>query len=182
MSETKFQTCELLPHKFNRTDIRPRIWISPTKYFTVSLLLVLAVQNRSNQVDGQCSRSTFAVTFLCEVVSYVEGKIWIRHVWVCFIQFCNTSFYFLPLLWIWRSILPSPASKVQNKFLLGCQSHNSLCFPSAVHHFCLGWVQPLEMDESLLESPYFPNSCHVNAAGFILDKVVIYPTPNQRTQ
>ena len=32
-------------------------------------------------------------------------------------------------------------------------------FPSSVYHLCLHWVLSLDMDEPLLESLYFPQSC-----------------------
>ena len=72
------------------------------------------------------------------------GKIWNRRVGICFIQFCNTRFDFLPKVGIGSPTCSSFGSKVPNTFLRRCQSHNSLFSlqPSTTSGYdgCSRWI------------------------------------------
>jgi len=72
------------------------------------------------------------------------------------VQFCNACFDFFWSLGSGVSV--GLGSKILNTFLLRCQSQ-FLIFLSAVHHFCLHCVQPLDINEPLVESLYFPQGC-----------------------
>ena len=91
-------------------------------------------------------------TFLCTFVSFVGGKIWIRRVGDCFIQFCKTCFDFLPKTAIvWFLILAG------RYWIRSFQIVGVTIFTSAAHHFCWLWVQSLDIEE-LLETPSYPKS------------------------
>ena len=155
------QNVKLLSHFLRNLFLQPSSPISlfsPTKYYTVFFVF-----NFSNtklfgpsgwamqSAPSSQSPSSVKPSVSCEAKSESDLS-------ELFIQFCDTCFGFLPRFGIGRPSWPSVASKVLNTFFLRCQSHNSLCFPSAVHQFCLLWVQALDMEERLPESPSFQQS------------------------
>ena len=98
---------------------------------------------------GNAVHNTFLVTFLRKFFSFVGGKMLTRHVGMYLYSFVTHGFsFFLCLGFEVQLVLPLATSSLM------CFSEVSekrfFIFPSAVHHFYLSLIQPLDMNKFLV--------------------------------
>ena len=154
------QNVKLLSQFFRNFILQSSIpisWISPTKYFTVFFVdnfRITKLFGPSGWAVQSAPSSQLPSSVKSSVSCGINSESDVSEFFYSCVTHVLTSFLGLGLEGPVGLVI-----KFLNTFLLRCHSHSSLCFPSAVHHFCLLWMQAFDMDERLLESPSFQQSC-----------------------
>lgn len=122
---------------------------SSTKSFGLSGWVVKSTPSSQSPTPVNLSDS-WVVNSESEVSESVLYSV-ATHVWTFFLGLGT-------LVWDWESLLVFSWQQVPEYLPSEVSESQFFIFLSAVHHFCLRWVQSLNMYEHPLESPSFPKS------------------------